>query len=181
MQRKIGLCCMLLFLLPGLFLTVSCSKKTAADADTAMKTQAPAMDADAEAQKRAMEEARLAEEQRAREAARSQFVNEHVYFAFDSAALSPGAQDILRDKAAYMTENPDVSVTIEGHCDERGTNEYNLALGERRAQSVKSFLVDLGIGAERMSTISYGEERPADPGHDETAWTRNRRAQFVIN
>ena len=76
--------------------------------------------------------------------------------------------------------HPDVSVIIEGHCDERGTSEYNMALGDRRAQSAKSYLVDLGIGSRRLMTISYGEERPLDPSHNERAWAKNRRDQFVI-
>ena len=75
-----------------------------------------------------------------------------------------------------MNNNPDVSVIIEGHCDEKGTNDYNLALGDRRANSVKSYMVDLGVSASRMTTISYGEERPADPNNDD----KNRRAKFVI-
>ncbi|MFZ7127738.1 MAG: peptidoglycan-associated lipoprotein Pal [Desulfobacterales bacterium] len=181
MQRKLWICLALILLVPGLLLTVSCAKKTAADTDTATKMEEPKPDTAAADQQRALEEERLAAEMREKEAAMNQFMREHVYFAFDSAALSPMAQDTLRQKAAYLKENPGVSVTIEGHCDERGTNEYNLALGERRAESARSFLVDLGISASRMTTISYGEERPADPGHNEEAWSKNRRAQFVIN
>ena len=75
---------------------------------------------------------------------------------------------------------PDVTVIIEGHCDERGTNEYNMALGDRRAESAKSFLVDFGIALERLATVSYGEERPFDPRHNKEAWAKNRRAHFVI-
>ena len=77
--------------------------------------------------------------------------------------------------------HPGVTVTIEGHCDERGTNEYNLALGDRRAESAKRFLTDLGISATRLTTVSYGEERPVDPRHNEEAWAKNRRAHFVID
>lgn len=180
MQRKLWICLALILLVPGLLLTVSCAKKTAADTDTATKMEAPEEDTSAADQERAMEEARLAAEQRAREAARNQFLREHVYFAFDSATLSPMAQDTLRQKAAFLQDNAGVSVTVEGHCDERGTNEYNLALGERRAESVKAFLVDLGVSSSRMTTISYGEERPADPGSNEEAWSKNRRAEFKI-
>jgi peptidoglycan-associated lipoprotein len=111
---------------------------------------------------------------------RTAFENEDVYFLFDSSALTPQAQDVLRKKAAFLKANPNVKVTIEGHCDERGTNEYNLALGEARAKSAKTFLVDLGVPAARLATISYGEERPIDPGHTEEAWAKNRRAHFVI-
>ena len=181
MHRKIWICLALILMVPGLLLSVSCSKKTAADSDTAMKTAPPQTDADAEAQKRAMEEARLAAEQRTREQARNQFLREHVYFDFDSATLSPVAQDVLRRKAEFLRDNPTVAVTVEGHCDERGTNEYNLALGERRAESVRSYMVDLGVASNRMTAISYGEERPVDTGHTEEAWAKNRRAQFGIN
>lgn len=77
-----------------------------------------------------------------------------------------------------MSKNADANIRIEGHCDERGTSEYNLALGDRRANSAKKYLVDLGISAERLSTISYGEEKPADPGHNEAAWAKNRRDEI---
>jgi peptidoglycan-associated lipoprotein len=95
--------------------------------------------------------------------------------------LTERARSSLTNKAQYLLFHPDVPVTIEGHCDSRGTEAYNMALGERRAESVKMFLVDLGIGADRLSTISYGEERPIDRGHNETAWAKNRRVQFVKN
>jgi len=108
------------------------------------------------------------------------FENEDIYFPFDSAALTPEAQEILRVKARWLQQNQSARVTIEGHCDERGTNEYNLALGEARAQSTRNYLVDLGISASRLNTISYGEERPLDSGATEEAWAKNRRAHFVI-
>ncbi len=111
---------------------------------------------------------------------RSEFENEDIYFAFDSAALSGTAQQKLREKAQWMRQHPTVSAIIEGHCDERGTSEYNLALGDRRAESVKSYMVNLGISRSRLVTISYGEERPADPRSTEEAWARNRRAHFVV-
>lgn len=111
---------------------------------------------------------------------RMAFENEDIYFLFDSSALTPQGQDILRKKAAFLKSNPNVKVTIEGHCDERGTNEYNLALGEARARSAKTFLVDLGLPAARLATISYGEERPIAKGQTEEAWAKNRRAHFVI-
>jgi peptidoglycan-associated lipoprotein len=111
---------------------------------------------------------------------RASFENEDIFFAYDSSALTAQAQDILRKKASFLKANAMVKVTIEGHCDDRGTNEYNLALGEARARSAKAFLVDLGIPAARMATISYGEERPAARGSSEDAWAKNRRAHFVI-
>lgn len=111
---------------------------------------------------------------------RMAFENEDIFFAYDSSALTAQAQDVLRKKAVFMKANANVKVTIEGHCDDRGTNEYNLALGEARARSAKAFLVDLGIPAARLATISYGEERPIAKGQSEEAWSKNRRAHFVI-
>lgn len=112
--------------------------------------------------------------------AREEFQNRSIYFAFDRYDLSTEAKGILDRKVAFLSENRDVRVQIEGHCDERGTTAYNLALGERRANSAKTYLVTAGVNAGRLSTVSYGEERPADPGHTEAAWSKNRRAQFVI-
>ena len=111
---------------------------------------------------------------------RSAFENEDIFYSYDSSSLTTQAQDVLRKKAAFLKANPNVKVTIEGHCDERGTNEYNLALGEARAKAAKAFMVDLGIPAARMATISYGEERPLVQGHTEEAYAKNRRAHFVI-
>ena len=122
--------------------------------------------------------ARLAEERK--QDAKTRFENEDIYFEFDSIQLTPEAQVILTKKARWLQENPSVFVTIEGHCDNRGTNEYNLALGEGRAKSAKTFLVDLGVDISKLNTISYGEERPLDLGQTESAWARNRRAHFVI-
>jgi peptidoglycan-associated lipoprotein len=87
----------------------------------------------------------------------------------------------LRKKAEWLINNPEATATIEGHCDERGTNEYNLALGDRRAESAKTFLMDLGVKGSKLSSISYGEERPVDPAHNEEAWAKNRRGHFTIN
>jgi len=111
---------------------------------------------------------------------REAFSNQDVHFAYDSFTLSEEAKSILAQKATWLTENPQAPVKIEGHCDERGTTAYNLALGERRANVVKEYLVALGIRPSQLSTISYGEEFPLDPGHHEEAWARNRRAHFVI-
>jgi peptidoglycan-associated lipoprotein len=104
-----------------------------------------------------------------------------VYFAFDDYTLSPEAQSKLNTTADYLRENPAAVMQVEGHCDERGSIEYNLALGQRRAQSVKNYLVELGIDPSRLPTISYGEEKPAVQGHDESAWSQNRRAEFVLS
>jgi peptidoglycan-associated lipoprotein len=103
-----------------------------------------------------------------------------VFFAFDSADVDGTAQQALNANAEIMKKYPTWVVTIEGHADERGTAEYNLALGERRAMSARTYLVSLGVSADRLRTVSYGKEFPFDPGHDEAAWAKNRRAQFVL-
>jgi peptidoglycan-associated lipoprotein len=103
-----------------------------------------------------------------------------AFFEYDSSELSPEAQAALKSDAEVLKQNPTWAVTIEGHCDERGTAEYNLALGERRAVGARTYLVSLGISADRLRTVSYGKEFPFDPGHDEAAFAKNRRAHFVI-
>jgi len=103
-----------------------------------------------------------------------------VFFEFDSAEMSSEGQAVLAKNAEMMKQYPTWIVSVEGHCDERGTAEYNLALGERRALSVRQYLVSLGIAAERLRTVSYGKEFPFDPGHSETACAHNRRANFVV-
>jgi peptidoglycan-associated lipoprotein len=108
------------------------------------------------------------------------FKSETVYFDFDSSAIKPGERPKIQTVATYLKANPRVAVRIEGHCDERGTIEYNRALGERRALAIREELVRLGITPDRISTVSYGEERPVDPGHNEEAWRKNRRGEFVI-
>lgn len=105
---------------------------------------------------------------------------ENIYFDFDRSFIRDDAKPELEKVAAYLKSNRDVRVLIEGHCDERGTDEYNFALGDRRAQAAKNYLMNLGIDGSRIKTISYGEERPADPGHEEPAWAKNRRDVFVI-
>jgi peptidoglycan-associated lipoprotein len=105
---------------------------------------------------------------------------EDIHFEFDKSSLTPEAQGILKKDADWLKRNSSVVVEVEGHCDERGTIEYNLALGDRRAKSARDFLVNLGISTSRMRTISYGKEMPLDPGHNEAAWAKNRRAHFTI-
>jgi peptidoglycan-associated lipoprotein len=176
------------------FSVSSCAKKK-------ISSEPAAVTAEEEARRRAEEEARQRELERQKalkeeelkeeglregmaaertESAKTIFENEDVYYEFDSIRLTPIAQEILTKKARWLRANPQATVTIEGHCDNRGTNEYNLALGEGRAQSAKAFLVDLGIDASRLNTISYGEERPIDRAQTEEAWAKNRRAHFVI-
>jgi peptidoglycan-associated lipoprotein len=103
-----------------------------------------------------------------------------IYFDFNRYNLKPEAQKRLEKTAEWLLESPAVRILIEGHCDERGTQEYNLALGQRRAASVQKYLQSLGVDSARVETVSYGEERPADPGHNEAAWAKNRRAHFTI-
>jgi peptidoglycan-associated lipoprotein len=181
-----------LLVIAGLMFAASCAKKAVVSepAVTAVPEEdAEAMrlaaeeEARARAAQRALEEERLREQARERKelADREQFLNEDIHFEFDKSRLLPEAKEILGRKAEWLGAHPDVSVIIEGHCDDRGTNEYNMALGDRRAGSAKSFLVDMGIAPGRLTTISYGEERPVDPEHNEEAWAKNRRAHFVID
>lgn len=107
-------------------------------------------------------------------------IGDRVFFALDSSVLSSEAQATLARQADWLKANGSVNVVVEGHCDERGTREYNLALGERRATAAKSYLVSTGVSTARVSTISYGKERPAVAGSDEASWSQNRRAVTVI-
>lgn len=194
MRKKLWISLALLLVIPGLLFTASCAKKTIksqptitqpAEDEAAKKAVEKAKQEELERQ-RALEEERLkAEEEEAKQqeriaTAKELFENEDVYFDFDSSALLPMAQAVLEKKAEWLRNNPGGSVVIEGHCDERGTSEYNLALGDRRAKSVEAFLVDLGVSASRLITLSYGEERPTDSGRNEEAWAKNRRVHFII-
>ena len=197
MKKKLWIWLSLLLVIPGLMVVTSCAKKTVkADLDLAQTQEDEAAKLAAEkaklaaekakqeeiARQRALDEKRRQEEAAMRKitAARNLFMNEDIYFDFDRSDLKPETQEILKGKAEWLRNNPGESVIIEGHCDERGTNEYNLALGDRRAQSANNFLNDLGIAESRLTTISYGEERPADPRHNEDAWSKNRRDHFVL-
>ncbi|RLC26526.1 MAG: peptidoglycan-associated lipoprotein Pal [Deltaproteobacteria bacterium] len=190
MKKKLWIWLSLLLVIPGLMIVTSCAKKTVkADLELAQTQEDEAAKLAAEkakqeeiARRRILDEKRRKEEAARHKiiAARNLFMNEDIYFDFDKSDLKPETQEILKGKAEWLRNNPRESVIIEGHCDERGTNEYNLALGDRRAQSAKNFLNDLGIAGSRLTTISYGEERPADPRHNETAWSKNRRDHFVL-
>ena len=167
MQKKTWLIIALLLVIPGLLFTVGCQKKAVSQAKAPAPAPAPAPEpAPAPAPK---------------PTPGWNITQNNIYFEFDKSTLTPMAQDTLMRHAAWLRENPNAAVTIEGHADERGTNEYNLALGDRRADSAKAFLVDLGVSASRLTTISYGEERPVDMGHNEEAWAKNRRGHFVVN
>lgn len=168
MQKKRWMFLALFFVIPGLLFSVSCQKKVV-DA-----TPEPVAEEKEEVVVETKEEVVVYK-------VPAVVMQEDIYFDFDRSTLSPAAQDNLLRKAEWLRENPDATATIEGHCDERGTNEYNLALGDRRAESAKAFLTDLGIDPARLTTISYGEERPVDPRNTEEAWAKNRRDHFVVN
>jgi len=168
MQKKLWIVLALLIVMPGFMFTVSCQKRVQAQAPAPMPAPAPQpAPAPAPAPMAKMEV--------------PAFMTERIFFDFDKSVLKPEAQALLKKKAEWLKANSAAKMVVEGNCDERGTAEYNLALGERRAESAKKFLVDLGIDAKRISTISFGEERPIDPRHNEEAWAKNRNDGFVIN
>jgi len=110
----------------------------------------------------------------------SEFAGDRVFFAYDSAEISDQARGTLAKQAQWLMRHPRERIAIEGHCDERGTREYNLALGERRASAVKNYLIALGVPSSRMTTISYGKERPEEVGNGERVWSKNRRGVLVV-
>ncbi len=120
------------------------------------------------------------EEQPAGAAGEETAALQDVHFDFDAATLSDEAKALLTKNGAWLVKNANVRLRIEGHCDERGTVEYNLALGDRRARAAKDFLVSYGVGESRLEILSYGKEQPLDTGQDETSWAKNRRAHFVV-
>jgi peptidoglycan-associated lipoprotein len=138
----------------------------------------------AEEARRAAEEAeaerRAAEARAAAVRAARATLEETVYFDYDESAIRPDTERVLRQKVEILRNSPQVSIRIEGHADERGSTEYNLALGNRRAESVRQFLTGFGLSADRFSIVSYGEERPQASGSNEAAWAQNRRTEFVI-
>lgn len=156
-------------------ISTGCSRKTTPETEPRDRTQPPPVtttepaedpNAAAEAERQRFERAMVD-------------LREPIYFDFDRSELRPEAREILRRKAEVLRSFPEVRVRIEGHADERGTVEYNLALGERRADAARQFLIDLGLDSDRITTVSYGEERPAVEGQNEAAWSRNRRDEFV--
>jgi len=187
---------LLIVVIFAFILPAGCAKKEVVK-EEAVEKQAPVQPTEIAKEKEtdeamAKEKAkeRAAEEQLAREKAgeeaaaanvakeASQF--EDIHFAFDRFDLRPDAREILDMHAKWLNAHAEYVVRIEGNCDERGTEEYNLALGDRRAKSAMKYLVDLGIDKTRISTISYGKERPLDPEHNEEAWAKNRRDHFVV-
>ena len=187
MRKNCWLVLALVLILPAMLFTVSCAKKAVEAEPTVSEEPQPAeqpaeQPTETQPVEQGMTDEELAAQQAemAKEKARQMFENEDIYFEFDSASLLPAAQQVLTSKADFLSANPDVSVSIEGNCDERGTSAYNMALGQRRADAAKEFLVNLGIDAGRLETISYGEEQPVDPAHNEEAWAKNRRDHFVL-
>lgn len=199
MKRKSYIVSVIFILCIGLIL-MGCPKKTVVKDEPSAKAEAAKIGAEQvakEKEKEAKEKeaARLKEEQAKREFERSLVAKrtpgiegevfessllKPIHFDFDKYDIRSGDTEILKANSALLKKFPNVKIQIEGHCDERGTNEYNLALGERRANSTKKYLTSLGVTADRVSTISYGEEKALDPGHNEEAWTKNRRANFLI-
>ncbi|MEW6673317.1 MAG: peptidoglycan-associated lipoprotein Pal [Thermodesulfobacteriota bacterium] len=205
MPKKLSVCIMVMVFVIGVLAAVSCSKNTIQSEsslsqsepvkETGLTLQAEGSNiAEIKDDNRSSTQAREPEDKRFKDAQRLQseetwrnetsarkvFPNELILFDFDSSSLTAGAQESLKRKALWLTENPEVSIKIEGHCDERGTEAYNLGLGERRARAVEAFLVGRGVSSARLSTASYGEKRPFARGHDESAWKLNRRAHFVV-
>ena len=196
MKNRVWINLVMAVLVAGLFFTVSCAKKTIVtdattiedqakvEAEAAAKAKAEGTtDADRIAQQKLEDQMANGDSLMAAKvmAAKKRFENQDIHFEYDSSDLSSMAKTMLKEKAAWLKENYSTSVTIEGHCDERGTTEYNLALGDRRANASKNYLINLGVAASRLNTISYGEEQPLDSGQTESAYRKNRRAHFAIN
>jgi peptidoglycan-associated lipoprotein len=163
------------FILIGLFALAlgACAKKPATKVETAPESEA------AEQPAAPVEE--VTESPQAETPAVQMPVLGDVFFEFDQSKLTDEGKQALTENARQLKEGGMMAIIIEGHCDERGTNAYNLALGEKRANMAKEYLVSLGVDGARIQTISYGEERPFDQGHNEAAWSKNRRAHFVVN
>lgn len=195
MLKKLWICIGLLMIIPALLFTTSCAKKAVNTGQVVEEATHATEEDTAEIKQKTMPENQAEEDlktaQLAEQAAKEEeipkakmasmmLMNEDIYFDYDSSVLKSTARELLIRKSEWLHMNPDASVIIEGHCDERGTTAYNIALGDRRAQSAKAFFVDVGIQTNQISTISYGEERPVETAQNEDAWSKNRRAHFVI-
>ncbi|UCF90253.1 MAG: OmpA family protein [Desulfobacterales bacterium] len=180
MRNKLSVAFILMLIIPGLAVVSACSHQTSPPAAPEVRsTEVEAASGQAEQQQSA-QPAEIEAERLRKEATEMEFMHEAIYFAKGSYFLPPEAQEILRRKAQWLRDNPDISVIIEGHTDEPGTKEFNLALGDRRAGEVKSFLLREGIDSPRLNAVSYGNERPVGPGRTEEARAKNRRVQLVI-
>ena len=175
---------LVLMLILATMLAGGCAKKpTPSEEQAAMRDEAPMTTEMAEEEVSGIEERAISESEVEDAAARDEADMDglkRIYFGFDQYTLSDEARETLKENAEYLENNPDVEVRMEGHTDRIGSDEYNLALGERRARAAKNYLVSLGIDEGRMSTISYGEEKPLDPAETEEARARNRRVEFKI-
>ncbi len=174
MQKNLRICLALVLVVPGLLLNAGCAKKPVSQygkSTTSMDNRA--IQADIERQR--AEAAELAKVK-----AKEKFENVDIYFDYDESILKSEAVEVLKAKAEWLGKNSNISVVIEGHCDERGSADYNLALGDRRAESAKSFLVDMGISADSLTKNSYGEEMPVASGNTEEVYAKNRRVHFSI-
>jgi len=150
-------------------------------ADSLAKVKADSIaQAEAEQEQQRLEQQRLEMQRQQEQERQAKASMSTVYFDFDKSELKAATRDSLQKNAELIRKYDQWQVVIEGHCDERGSTEYNLALGERRANAVKEYYVNYGINADRLEIISYGEERPVDPGHNEAAWAKNRRAVTLI-
>ncbi len=182
-----------LLILSGLFLLACGKKEVKTDGlttgvpageevkeDDAEKAKKRARIREQELTEQQLREKALAEEEARRRAMAVEFENEDVFFEFDQFVLSDSAKAVLNKKAKWLKDHPNGKALIEGHCDGRGSTEYNLALGQKRAEAAMQYILALGINPSRVSTISFGKEKPADPGQNEAAWAKNRRAHFVL-
>ncbi len=169
-MKKLGLFLVVMMMSTSILLLAGCSKKPAPQPVTPPPPVTPRETIPAAEQKPV---------ERAPEV-RAAMELKDVFFDYDKYELKPDARDALTLDAQQLMANSQLRIVIEGHCDERGTNEYNLALGDRRARAAMDFLVRFGVAADRIETVSYGEERPFAPGHDESAWAQNRRVHFVV-
>ncbi|MEJ2269604.1 MAG: peptidoglycan-associated lipoprotein Pal [Desulfobulbaceae bacterium] len=188
MRKHVGPFVVLVLFVSAMFLMTSCAQKKVTKAEQVIQPEPEAQEVvpdtskeDAELAARLLEERRLREEAAKQKIVKEEFKDENIYFAFDSSDLSDQARLILNNNAKYLRKHSSLTATVEGHCDDRGSEEYNTALGKRRAESVKKFLIDQGISTDRLVTVSYGEKKPIALGHDEASWAKNRRAQTVVN
>lgn len=177
MTKKAALVLMVI-LAAGLLLAAGCAKEKVATTGQGMSAEEAAR-LKAE-QERRLREARLREQQTKEAQLKEMFVNRDIHFAYDRYDLSSEAKQVLNEKASFMKNHAGLQVIVEGHCDERGSNAYNMALGEKRALAAAAYLEAMGINGNRIETVSYGEERPLVLGHTEEAYAANRRAHFVI-
>jgi peptidoglycan-associated lipoprotein len=198
-KRHLNYCVALVFLVSIILTVSSCAKKQVQSTDTTpgASTEARALTEEEIAAQKAREAEEIAARART-EAERQEmlarmrakegigteiagFEDERIYFDFDKSDLKPEARDILRRKADWLRKNPEFRITITGHCDERGTREYNMALGQRRADAAFKYLNALGVSADRIVTVSKGKEEPLDPRSTPEAWAKNRRAEFRVS